>query len=156
SVVSRVRGASSAMPAYVSLTVPMFAETPFYLGAAHRPFSPKGPDMDNLRLRKEMTPEQFADRRALLSAFDRIHRDLDQGDLAGMDAFQARALEMISTNQARDAFDLSKEPDRVRARYGLPPNHALYRDYNQVLELFLTARRLVEAGVPIVTFRAFE
>jgi uncharacterized protein (DUF1501 family) len=58
-----------------------------------------------------------------------------------MDSFTTQALEMISTNKARDAFDISKEPESVRTRYG------------KGLE-FLQARRLVEAGVPVVTLTA--
>src|SRR5581483_9513464 len=60
------------------------------------------------------------------------------GSLAGMDAFRSQALEMITTDRARDAFDISKEPEKVRDRYGKGTE-------------FLQARRLVEAGVPFVT-----
>jgi uncharacterized protein (DUF1501 family) len=69
-----------------------------------------------------------------------IRRDLDdaRGSLGGMEAFTARALEMITSNRARDAFDVSREPEPVRARYGTGTE-------------FLQARRLVEAGVPFVT-----
>ena len=38
--------------------------------------------------------------------------------MAGMDAYTAQALEMITSNKARDAFDISREPESVRARYG--------------------------------------
>jgi uncharacterized protein (DUF1501 family) len=55
-----------------------------------------------------------------------------------MDAFNAQALEMITTDKARDAFDVSKEPEGVRARYG------------DGVE-YLQARRLVEAGATVVT-----
>jgi len=47
-------------------------------------------------------------------------------------------MEMITTNKARDAFDVTKEPESVRARYGKGVE-------------YLQARRLIEAGVPIVT-----
>src|SRR5262249_24531935 len=75
----------------------------------------------------------------LLTALDTLRRDLDdKGGMAGMDAYTARALAMISSPQAKDAFDLSREPESVRARYG------------KVSQLLL-ARRLVEAGVSVVT-----
>src|SRR5262249_27494311 len=61
-----------------------------------------------------------------------------RGSLAGMDAFTGQALEMIASNRARDAFDVSKEPDKVREKYG------------KGVEL-LQARRLVEAGVAAVS-----
>jgi uncharacterized protein (DUF1501 family) len=58
--------------------------------------------------------------------------------MAGLDAFTAQALEMITSNKARDAFDVSKETEPVREKYGKGVE-------------FLQARRLVEAGVPVVT-----
>jgi uncharacterized protein (DUF1501 family) len=64
-----------------------------------------------------------------------------------MDAFQARALEMIASAKIRDAFDIEKEPAEVRALYGEGRN-ALGQ---QPWKLLLQARRLVEAGVSVVT-----
>src|SRR5262249_61035713 len=92
----------------------------------------------NLGLGRQMTADRLADRKALLRSFDRLRRDLDdaRGSLGGMDAFTARALEMITSNRARDAFDVSREPEGVRARYGAGTE-------------FLQARRLVEAGGPV-------
>jgi uncharacterized protein (DUF1501 family) len=58
-----------------------------------------------------------------------------------MDAFRQRALEMITSPRAREAFDLDREPARVRERYG------------RYSENFLLARRLVEAGVSVVTLK---
>jgi uncharacterized protein (DUF1501 family) len=87
-----------------------------------------------------MTLEKLTDRKQLLRSFDTLRRDLDdvRGSLAGMDAFTAQALDMITTGKARDAFDLNREPDRVRQKYGRGSE-------------YLLARRLVEAGVPVVT-----
>jgi hypothetical protein len=145
SVVSRVQGAATkAIPPYVSLNVFSnleYFEQPAYLGQAHKPFSPSGPDMANLRLHKEMTLDRLADRRTLLGSFDSLRRDLDdaKGILAGYDGFTAQALDMIASPKARAAFDLSQEPDKVRAKYGPGSNH------------FLLARRLVEGGVRVVS-----
>jgi uncharacterized protein (DUF1501 family) len=58
-----------------------------------------------------------------------------------MDAFTAQALDIISSPRVRDAFDVGKEPDKVRAQYGTQSR-------------FLQARRLVEAGVKVVTVLA--
>ncbi len=75
-----------------------------------------------------------------------------------MDAFTARALDMITSPKARDAFDLSREPDKVRERYGKRDDKYIYvgtkPDTGWDGEKFLLARRLVEAGVPVVTLRA--
>jgi uncharacterized protein (DUF1501 family) len=87
-----------------------------------------------------MTLDRLGDRRELLRSFDTMRRDLDdaRGSMNGMDALTAQALEMITTNKARDAFDVTKEPEAVRAKYGKGTE-------------YLQARRLVEAGVPVVT-----
>src|SRR5262249_60833716 len=74
--------------------------------------------------------------------FDVMARELEtgRGDMASVDPFQAQALDMITNPRVRTAFDISREPQAVRDRYG----------YGGALK-FLQARRLVEAGVPVVT-----
>jgi hypothetical protein len=110
-----------------------------YLGPAHKPFIPSQ-SLSSLALAPAITAERLRDRRQLLGAFDRLNRDLDngQGSLTGTDAFTTQALEMISSPKARDAFDISREPAAVRDRYG---------PATQLLQ----ARRLVEAGVKVVS-----
>jgi len=156
SVVSRLRGGGK-VPPFVSLwgTEPPEAEDPAFLGPAHRPFVPRGPGMENLGLLKGMTLERLGERKELLRTFDSLRRDVDaRGEMAGMDAFTGRALEMITSSQARDAFDLNRESDRVRARYGLMADLPANVTY-LVLKQFLLARRLVEAGVSVVALQAF-
>jgi uncharacterized protein (DUF1501 family) len=142
SVVSRLRadaGQRGALPPYVYLGDANYVGGPGFLGKAHEAYVP-GPKAANLGRPAELTLDRLADRRALLQSFDGLRRDVDdaRGSLAGMDAFTERALEMITSNRARDAFDVSKEPDKVRERYG------------KGVEL-LQARRLVEAGVAVVS-----
>lgn len=140
SVVSRLRGGGD-LPPYVALGGEFLSDPgdPAYLGMAHRPFTPTGPGRANLGLAKDITLERLADRRALLGSFDTLRRDLDaRGSLAGMDAHTARALEMITSDRARNAFDLAREPEQVRAKYG------------KVSQLLL-ALRLAEAGVSVIT-----
>lgn len=143
SVVSRVRG-QNEIPPYVGfggldLGSPNNPENPQYLGSAHRPFSPGGQGLRNLGLCPGVSLERLADRRHLLGAFDRLDRGLDSNQaMAGVDAFNSRALDMLRSTRAKEAFDLSREPDRVRQRYGVNTQ-------------FLLARRLVEAGVSVVT-----
>jgi hypothetical protein len=142
SVVSKLRsdaGIRSAMPPFVYLGDANHVGHPGFLGKAHEAYIP-GEKAANLGLSKNVSLDQLGDRRHLLSSFDRMRRDLDDahGRMAGIDAFTARALEMITSNRARDAFDVGKEPEKVRAMFG------------KGIE-FLQARRLVEAGVPVVT-----
>ncbi len=143
SVVSRLQPSEGpGLPPYVSLvqeTNLPFGQEPAYLGPAHGPFSVRGPGMANLTLARGLTLDCLSDRTDLLRRFDALRRDLDvRRDL---DPFTARALEMITTTKARDAFDLRREPPQVRDRYGKPVGS----------QQFLLARRLVEAGVRVVT-----
>src|SRR5207247_7948947 len=121
SVVSKLRsdaGIRGALPPYVYLGDTNYVSGPAYLGKAHEAYTPGGKAM-NLGLARDMTLDRLGERRQLMRSFDGLRRELDdrRRSLAGMDAFTAQALEMISTDKARDAFDISKEPDRVRARY---------------------------------------
>lgn len=150
SVVSWFRGVC-AMPPFVSMrsgsTIAPLPEDPLYLGAAHRPFVPGASQtVASLSLHRSVSPARLADRRALLGAIDTLRRDLEEarGALAGIDAYTAQALDMISNPQVRDAFDVGKEPEKVRARFS-----GKYSGLN-----WLQAIRLAEAGVAVVTFDA--
>ena len=74
-----------------------------------------------------------------------------------MDAYTTRAFDILNSAKARDAFNLDREPDRVRQRY--VPRGEKYTYVGKTLdsvfegEKFLLARRLVEAGVSVVTLR---
>jgi hypothetical protein len=163
SVISRFRGGDSKLPSYVSLDYnegTAAYESPQYVGAAHRPLQLAGTSgVRNLSLTRGVTPARFDDRRGLLDAFDTFRRDLDTRlEGRNMDAYTARAFDIITSPKARDAFDLSREPDRVRDRYGSKGDKYIYvgtkPDSPWEGEKFLLARRLVEAGVPVVTLRA--
>ncbi|HVX64672.1 MAG TPA: DUF1501 domain-containing protein [Pirellulales bacterium] len=178
-VVSRVqydRGWPHPLPPYVSMaqfpTHPVLVghEEPSYLGKAHRPFVPyqagalvngqinyTGPgagDVKNLTLTDGVSRERLTTRTTLLGALDNLRRDIDaQGELAGMDAFTLRALDMISSSRVREAFDIHREPAEIQARYGGDIEYQYDPDQRRCWEgsKFLLARRLVEAGVPVVT-----
>ncbi len=140
SVVSYLKGRQDGLPPYVSLNYNSKAEDPVYTGTAHRPFVPSGPGLENLGLVTGVTLDRLSNRKELLGHLDTIRREVDYGGaLAGVDSFTARALDMVTTKTARDAFDVEKEPQAVRDRYG-----------RENME-FLKARRLVEAGVSVVT-----
>jgi hypothetical protein len=162
-VISRFRGGDGRLPSYVSLdynTGTAAYESPQYLGAAHRPLQLAGTaGVRNLSLTRGMTPARLDDRRGLLNAFDNFRREVDthrQG--RDMDAFTARAFDIITSPKAREAFDLEREPVRVRDRYGNKDDKYIYvgtkADSPWEGQKFLLARRLVEAGVPVVTLRA--
>jgi hypothetical protein len=118
-----------------------------YLGPATHPFTVSGDpaepkfDVKNLSLLPG-TEEKLPDRLKLLDALDRPLPGNDPaGTAAGMDVVRGRALELLTTGTARGAFDLSKEPGKLRERYGM-------HRYGQRA---LMARRLVEHGASWVT-----
>jgi len=118
-----------------------------YLGAETHPFaisadpSEKNFKVENIDIDKSLA-NRLNDRTSLLHDFDRMRRDVDNsGIFDSMDIFNQRALSMMTSENVRDAFDLSKESERTRDRFG---NH------NWGTRALL-ARRLVEAGANWVT-----
>ncbi|MEX2120215.1 MAG: DUF1501 domain-containing protein [Pirellulales bacterium] len=143
SVVSYLRPPTGGLPPYVSMMYRPDGthENPTYTGPAHRPFVPRGAGLADLQLARGVSLERLHERSALLDQFDGLRRAVDDRAAAGIDAFRQRALEIITSPGARDAFDLSKESPRTHERYG------------KFCQDFLLARRLVEAGVSVVTLK---
>jgi hypothetical protein len=139
-VVSRLRSSQRpGRPQFVSLRGLSRGLEPGSLGVSHRAFTPFGPGMDDLELPPSVSLERLEDRRVLLAEFDRLRDSLEAtGAGAGLDTLTTRALDVVTSGAVRIALDISREDARVRARYGRATQ-------------FLTARRLVEAGVGCVT-----
>lgn len=144
---------STGMPNYVSGTEPgragvdVYSFGAAYLGPSYTPFnipgdpSEAGFSVKNLSV-DQSASERLDDRSSLLKGFDRLRRNIDDsGVMTAMDQFNQQALTMLTSDQARNAFDLSKEPEALRDRYG---RHAWG-------QRALMARRLVEAGCSFVT-----
>jgi hypothetical protein len=145
SVVSRLLPASGGgLPPYVTLVqennLP-FGQDPAYLGPAHAPFALRGKGLADLTPPKGLTLDRLDDREGLRRHLDTLARDLDAYQFEKADAFTTRALDLVRSPRVRDAFDLSREPEKVRALYGRSPG----------TQQFLLARRLVEAGARVVT-----
>lgn len=151
SVIARSRGTGqSNMPPYVAVPrAEAFGyQGSVYLGAAYNPFEvnadPNARDfrVPNLSLPGNLPERSVKNRAELLKEFDTLRRDVDQtGSLEGLNTFKAQALEMVTGERVRNAFDIGKESTRLRDRYG---RHL----YGQSA---LLARRLVEAGTSCVT-----
>lgn len=89
-----------------------------------------------------LTHDRLLTRTTLMSDLDRLRRDLDQrGSLEAMDSYTQQAVDLVTGQRAQQAFDLSREPEATRQRYG---DHLWCQQA-------LLARRLVEAGVAFVT-----
>ncbi len=164
SIVARQLGhLSPRLPAYVMIPKMDPGTGPAYLGVAHKPFEteadPARPEpfrLTNFTLPAGVTVDRLGDRRGLLADFDRLRRDADgSGQLEALDRFDQRAWEILTARAARDAFDLDKEDPRVRDRYGFMPPFdpgAIDRCGAPAWsQRILLARRLVEAGVRLVT-----
>jgi uncharacterized protein (DUF1501 family) len=165
SIVSKLREApGQSVPGYVALRKMSFpTKTPlpqslYYLnsaalGRAHAPLLPTGEAMGDFDFAPSIDAQRFRDRMDLLSRFDLMRRDLDaSGNMAALDAFQGKALDILTSRRLRDALDLSQEDPRIVQRYSLeggPVNSLFATGYKQGAQLLL-ARRLIEAGVGFV------
>jgi hypothetical protein len=159
SVVSKLKGqTSSSVPPFVSLcyttTHPPYNEPgPGFLGLPYDHFRPMGPSRQDMVL-QGITNDQLGNRKALLASLDRFRREADHtGKMHGMDAFTSQAMGILTSSQLADALDLSKEDPGLVERYGTG-DEKIHIDENgapRVPQSFLVARRLVEAGVRVVT-----
>jgi hypothetical protein len=157
SAVARLQGATSpAVPAYVGLS-PRMQHTPYnsgkpcFLGPAYAPFQPNGDGKDDLVL-QGISCERLADRQGLVQAFDRFNRMADAtGMMDGMDTFERQALGVLTSSRLADALNLDKEPRELRDRYGYGTPAHQGDGAPRLMQQFLMARRLVEAGVRVVT-----
>ena len=145
SIASRLRGAS-AIPPYVAVPSQPYMTRPTYLGSHHAAFDVGDPSSANFaplktQIRVSRDAVSLGNRKALLTEFDRLRNDLDQsGQLEAAGQFRERAFELLTSSATATAFDLSKEDDRLRDRYGR----------NLWGQGCLLARRLAEAGAAVI------
>jgi hypothetical protein len=144
------------MPPYVTLPSTLYdgdggevpGQGPGLLGQRAAPFlvhgDPTRPDfsIDTLILPGDMSPARFRGRVGLQAALDRHGERLARLPAArDMDGHYDRAFRLVQSPTARRAFNLAAEPASVRERYGM----------HHFGQSCLLARRLIEAGVPLVT-----
>jgi hypothetical protein len=136
---------TNPLPNYASIN-PINASYcgPAYLGDTYAPFTvsddPNRPrfEVPNIGTQDEAETKRLSDRVALRKGLDKLERAFDrENELGALDAFESQAMTLLTHPQARDAFDLGKEDERTRDRYGR-------NRWGQQL-------RLVEAGVEIIT-----
>ena len=159
SMVSRVAGSSiPTAPPFVSLCYPCthgpYNEPgPGFLGTAQAPFRPLGPTKEDMIL-NGVSLDRLADRKSLLRSVDQLRRDIDATmTMTGMDTFTEQAMGLLTSSRLAEALDLSKEDPKVVARYG-KGDPTIFMDGNvapRVPQSLLVARRLIEAGVRVVT-----
>ncbi len=160
SALTFLRGSRNELPSHVILPEPMgrtggnlpHGQDAGFLGKNHDPLAlnadPSKPDfkVPDLLPPKEIGAARIERRRKMRDVVDGAVKNFEASDSAElMDANFARAYELMTSTRAREAFDLSKEPQAVRERYGM----------NRFGQCCLLARRLVEAGVRFVTINTF-
>lgn len=158
SVVAKVKGpVELSVPPFVGLAEPTKeirwsdSGKPGFLGPAFAAFKPDGEGRQNMVL-SGMSLEQLQDRRKLLSSVDRLKREVNAGQMQAIDRFTSGAFDVLTSSRLADALDLSKEDPKLRERYGNgQPYNYQFDGAPTVNEHLLLARRLIEAGVRVVT-----
>ncbi len=119
-----------------------------YLGSSYEPFTVTGDlnapefQVPNVGVADGRQVARLNERVSLRKRFDRLRRDIDrQGEMRAFDAFESQAFNVLTSEDTRRAFDLNLEDPAVRDRYGR----------NSWGQQCLLARRLVEAGVDLIT-----
>ena len=146
SAVSRVLGQRGTLPAYINLPHPMSAGGPGFYGAEHAPFvieaDPTQPDFEvkDLQPPGHLSDKRLSLRKKLLSGIDQLERERNQAQGKAMSTYYEKAYSLITSEDARRAFNIHAEPDSVRDAYGR----------TQIGQCALLARRLVEAGCRFV------
>jgi len=145
---SRQGPRNNPLPRYIGVNPPLEYNGPAYLGDAYQPFVISGdPNLPtftvpNIGLASPAERERLDRRVALRRQFDSLERVLEnQSEFKALDEFEMQAMTLLTSAQTKEAFDLAKEDDRTRDRYGR----------NSWGQQLLMARRLVEAGVDVVT-----
>jgi hypothetical protein len=160
SVVSRVFGSRGDLPANIILPGPIGAtgagplhgQQAGYLGSAHEPFflnaDPARPDFKvaDLEVPKGQSATRLDARKRLLEQVDELQRRVETQSTQMHDASYERAFRLLTSTEAKKAFDLKAENDKLRDRYGR----------NTFGQSCLMARRLIESGVRYVTVNHFD
>jgi hypothetical protein len=159
-VLAYLRGRKTALPAHVGLPVPMgrtggnlpHGQEAGFLGKAYDPFALMAdPSQPNFQVPDLLPPKTIGEarlsrRRKMREIVDETVQHFEATENAALtdENFQA-AYRLMTSTQAREAFDLSKEPQALREKYGM----------TRFGQCCLLARRLIESGVRFVTINTF-
>ncbi len=154
-VVTKLKGHTGDMPPYVHLGGKLFNSPGVgagHLGAACEPVEMPNPmgstvQLPQFSLSADISADRFRQRNELLAAVDQV-RAAANGSRAieMMDVFYQRAVTILTSTKVREAFDLTKEKESLRNRYGA----------NFFGQSVLMARRLIEAGTRFVQIKWYD
>ena len=160
SVIARVYGPQGNLPTSIILPTKIGntggpsinGQEARYLGSGYAPFFlGADPSRSNFKV-ANLTPAQgqndfrISARRDLLKQLDSLQRRTESSTTLNRDTAYARAFNLLTSPEAKSAFDLAKEPDKVRDTYGR----------NRLGQSCLMARRLIERGTRYVTVNHFD
>lgn len=170
SVLAKLLPVRRDLPAFVHLVdimsnsgMDIAGQSAGFLGGAYDPLVAGDPSVDDYRvpglaLSHDVTLQRLGRRRSLAESLDRsLARIGENPALERLDSFYQQAYSLVTSQAARNAFDLSQEPAEVRERYGFDrqnPRRRGVREFGGLPHLgqsMLLARRLIESGVRLVT-----
>lgn len=139
---------TNPLPRYIGVNPPLEYNGPAYVGEAYSPFvvsgDPSNPNftVPNIGLTDANEVQRLQRRSTLRQNLDTLSRAFDRyGELGALDQFEEQAMSLLTSPATKEAFDLTKEDDKTRDRYGR----------NAWGQQLLLCRRLVEAGVEVLT-----
>lgn len=150
SVAAKELGKDNGLPPYFSMPRMSRSGGPSFLGARHAPFVvADDPNRSNFKVRDVALPQDLAtarfdartDLRSRIDRMVRIHDEMAADPVSAFDEYYQQGYTLVTSPEAQAAFDIDRESDSTRDRYG--------RD--SFGQRCLLARRLVEAEVPFVT-----
>lgn len=148
SIISRELGPGGDVPPYVELPNPLGPGGPGFYGPKYAPFTinndPSQPDfkVQDLEVPASISSDRFARRQQLLAKAEQLGagNSPTTGPAQKLTSFYEQAMDLVTSPQARAAFDLKAESPAMRERYG----------YSSIGQSALLARRLVEAGTRFI------
>jgi hypothetical protein len=146
SVVSVELGGRNKLPAYVSVPNALENGGSGYLSSKYNPFSlgsdPISPSFKVRDLNSDVDAQRFNRRKNILEAVDsKFKNEVNSDNVSAIDSFYSQAYDLISSESAKLAFDISKEDQKTKEMYGL----------TTAGQRLLISRRLIEAGVRFLT-----
>jgi len=150
SIMARKLGPRGSVPPYICLPKMHPSAGPAYLGSGAAPFvieaDPNAPDFSvpDVVPPPALEADRLDARKELLQKIDRFQQHAERragSDASAVGEFQRKAFEVMTSPQAKKAFQIHQEPDKLRDEYGR----------NSLGQSCLMARRLIEAGVRCVT-----
>ena len=160
SFLAKIEGpADRAVPPFVGLS-PDTSHAPWgnpgeprWLGSRYAPFRPEnGQGMKDMKLDGQIQLGRLKNRKGLLQSVDRFRREVDYlGQLEGTDAYTEQAFNVLTSSKLVEALDVEQADPHLRDRYGRGSRAFMADGPWRLLDQFLVARRLIEAGVRCVT-----